>query len=198
MIMGGGRIAVYLTRSLQESGIGVSVIDRAPNAAEHLCDILPGANIVCGDATRAKSCWRRASARRTLLSRSPATTATISLPRSTRRSAPSARSSPRSTASTSPRYSKAPISTASSRRRSWSRKARATSARCTTDGQQDGDAYRLADGKVEALEFRVTEGAACIGIPLKSLKLKPNVLVCAVIRGDRKDNPRRRNHHLRR
>ena len=45
--------------------------------------------------------------------------------------------------------------------------------------------YRLADGKVEALEFRVTEGAACIGIPLKSLKLKPNVLVCAVIRGDR-------------
>ena len=45
--------------------------------------------------------------------------------------------------------------------------------------------YRLADGKVEALEFRVTDGAACIGIPLKSLKLKPNVLICAVIRGNR-------------
>ena len=54
MIMGGSRIAVYLTRLLQESGIGVSVIDRNPERCEHLCDILPGANIVCGDATRSE------------------------------------------------------------------------------------------------------------------------------------------------
>ena len=33
--------------------------------------------------------------------------------------------------------------------------------------------YRLADGKVEALEFRVEEGSACVGVPLKDLKLKP-------------------------
>ena len=59
--------------------------------------------------------------------------------------------------------------------------AEVTSAR----GVSLAQVIRLADGKVEALEFRVTEGAACIGIPLKSLKLKPNVLVCAVIRGDR-------------
>ena len=54
MIMGGSRIAVYLTRLLQESGIGVSVIDRSPERCERLCDILPGANIVCGDATRSE------------------------------------------------------------------------------------------------------------------------------------------------
>ena len=131
MIMGGSRIAVYLTRLLQESGIGVSVIDRSPERCEHLCDILPGANIVCGDATRSE----------VLLEEGIRTTdAFVALTGddgdniiTTRRSALSAASSPRSTASTSPRYSKAPISTASSRRRSWSRSSsRATSARCTT------------------------------------------------------------------
>ena len=45
--------------------------------------------------------------------------------------------------------------------------------------------YRLADGKVEALEFRISEGSACLGVPLKNLKLKPNVLIAALIRGDK-------------
>ena len=58
-------------------------------------------------------------------------------------------------------------------------------ARVNGEGTKVERLYRLMNGKAEALEFRVTDGAACIGIPLKSLKLKPNVLVCAVIRGDR-------------
>ena len=43
--------------------------------------------------------------------------------------------------------------------------------------------YRLADGKVEALEFKVSEDSACVNIPLKDLKLKPNILISAIIRG---------------
>ena len=42
--------------------------------------------------------------------------------------------------------------------------------------------YRLADGKIEALEFKVREGSACVGIPLKDLKLRPNILIGAIIR----------------
>ena len=45
--------------------------------------------------------------------------------------------------------------------------------------------YRLADGKIEALEFRVAENAACAGIPLRELRLKPNVLIAAIIRGSK-------------
>ena len=45
--------------------------------------------------------------------------------------------------------------------------------------------YRLADGKVEALEFKVKEGSSCVGVPLKTLRLKPNVLISAVIRGSK-------------
>lgn len=45
--------------------------------------------------------------------------------------------------------------------------------------------YHLMDEKAEALEFKVQEGFAGIGIPLRDLKLKPNILVAGIIR-DRK------------
>ena len=43
--------------------------------------------------------------------------------------------------------------------------------------------YRLADGQVEALEFRIGANSALVGVPLRDLKLKPNILISAVIRG---------------
>ena len=43
--------------------------------------------------------------------------------------------------------------------------------------------YRLADNKVEALEFRVRESSRCIGVPLKDMPIKDDVLVGAIIRG---------------
>ena len=45
--------------------------------------------------------------------------------------------------------------------------------------------YRLADGMVEALEFKVSCDSACVGVPLKNLKLKPNVLITALARGNK-------------
>ena len=37
----------------------------------------------------------------------------------------------------------------------------------------------------EAIEFRVGENAACVGKPLRELKLRPNTLIAAVIRGSK-------------
>ena len=44
--------------------------------------------------------------------------------------------------------------------------------------------HRIADNKVEALEFDVAEDFKQIGVPLKDIKWKKNLLVAAVIRGD--------------
>jgi len=52
MIMGGGRISVYLTRLLSESGIRVSIIEENRERCETLCELLPEARIICGDAAR--------------------------------------------------------------------------------------------------------------------------------------------------
>ena len=42
--------------------------------------------------------------------------------------------------------------------------------------------HKLVDGRVEALEFDVLEDFACIGMPLRSVKLKKNLIIAAVIR----------------
>lgn len=43
--------------------------------------------------------------------------------------------------------------------------------------------YRLLDGRVEAMEFVVRPGSAVAGIKLKDLRLKENLLICAINRG---------------
>ncbi len=40
--------------------------------------------------------------------------------------------------------------------------------------------YRLNDNKVEALEFYVKKDSPVIGIPLQDLKIKPDILICAI------------------
>ena len=52
MIVGGSRTAVYLSRMLQESGMSVTVVEKDRERCDRLCDLLPDAHIVYGDATR--------------------------------------------------------------------------------------------------------------------------------------------------
>jgi trk system potassium uptake protein TrkA len=42
--------------------------------------------------------------------------------------------------------------------------------------------YKLMDGDVEALEFNVISDERITDIPLKNLKLKPNILIAGIIR----------------
>ena len=43
--------------------------------------------------------------------------------------------------------------------------------------------HKLAGGKLEALEFKVGDGANCIGVPLRDLHLRSGVLISAITRG---------------
>ena len=45
--------------------------------------------------------------------------------------------------------------------------------------------YRVADNKAEAMEFRLSGGAAYLKVPLKNLKRRKNVLLAVVIRRGR-------------
>lgn len=42
--------------------------------------------------------------------------------------------------------------------------------------------YKLMDGKVEALEFNVQPDFKYINIPLKDMRLKPNILISGILR----------------
>lgn len=49
--------------------------------------------------------------------------------------------------------------------------------------------YQLMDNRVEALEFVVRENSPVIGVPICELRLKKNLLICAIIRRGRAITP---------
>ena len=49
--------------------------------------------------------------------------------------------------------------------------------------------YRLLDGRMEALEFEVSEKAAFIGKTLQELKFRKGVLIAGIVRGEKLIHP---------
>ena len=49
--------------------------------------------------------------------------------------------------------------------------------------------HGIADGKAEAVEFLVDDTTRHLGIPLKELKLKPNVLLASISHDDKVEIP---------
>jgi len=43
--------------------------------------------------------------------------------------------------------------------------------------------HRIANGGAEAIEFTVSSSARWLGTPLKSLRLKPGILIAVIVRG---------------
>ena len=185
MIMGGGRIAVYLTLMLLESGMKVTVVERDRERCELLCDMIPKAHIVCGDATRSD----------VLLEDGISTAdAFVALTGDdgdniiTSMYAKSCHVEKIVTKVNREHYSEilesSGLDTVVTPKELVAQQlARYVRAMSNSVGSRMETLYLLADGQVEALEFKVSEGAACVGIPLKDLKLKPNILISAVIRG---------------
>ena len=52
-----------------------------------------------------------------------------------------------------------------------------------SEGSNFETMYRIVDGKAEALEFIANKNSKCLGIQLKDLKVKPNVIIGAITRG---------------
>ena len=50
--------------------------------------------------------------------------------------------------------------------------------------------YKIVDGQVEAIEFVAAEGFDGIGVPIKQMKIKKNILLACIIRGNRIIYPR--------
>lgn len=52
MIVGGGRVSVYLAQQLLSMGIRVKIIESDPERCEQVKDLLPRAELICGDGSR--------------------------------------------------------------------------------------------------------------------------------------------------
>ena len=187
MIMGGGRIAVYLTRLLQDSGIAVTVVEKDRERCDELCDLIPEAHIVCGDATRSDVLQEDG------LSTADAFVALTGDDGDNIITSLYARSCAvgKIVVKVNRDYFAEILENAgldsivSPRDIVAQQLARYVRAMQNSMGGSMETLYRLADGKVEAMEFKVSADSACVNVPLKDLKLRPNILISAIIRGSK-------------
>ena len=191
MIVGGSRTAVYLSRMLQESGMSVTVVEKDRERCDRLCDLLPDAHIVYGDATRSDVLLEEG------LCTSDAFVALTGEDGDNIVTSLYARQcGVGKIVAKVNRDHFADIlegsgldSIVSARELIAEQLARYVRAMSNSAGSSMETLYRLADGRVEAIEFRVGENAACVGKPLRELKLKANTLIAAVIRGSKSSLP---------
>ena len=191
MIMGGSTTSVYLTRLLQESGIDVTIIERNRGRCEELCELVPAAHVVCGDATHSDVLLEdgilTADAFVSLTGDDGDNIITSLYARSVSVSKVVTRINREHFAAVL--ISTGLESIVSPKELVAQQLARYARALCDSAGSSVETLYRVGGGKIEVVEFRMDEDSACVRVPLRELKLKSDVLIAALIRGNKSIRP---------
>ena len=187
MIMGGGRIAAHLAKLLIDSSIAVTIMEMDRDRCDELCDLIPEARIICGDATSSDVLLEEGIKRYdafVALTGDDGDNIITSMYVKTCGVGKVVVKANREY------YSNIMVSSGldsvvTPKAIVAQQLARYVRAMDNSVGSSMETLYRLAEGKAEALEFIVGKDAKCIGIPLKTMKLKENVLVSAIVRGSK-------------
>ena len=187
MLMGGSRIAVYLARMLLELGVDVTIVERDSARCDRLLDLIPKAQIVCGDATRSdvllEDGLSTADAFVALTGEDGDNVITSMYARE--------RGVPKIVAKVNREHFSDILagsgldSIVTPKDLIAQQIARYVRAMNNSLDSSMETLYRLADGQVEALEFKIGSGSALVGVPLREMKLKPDILISTIIRGER-------------
>ena len=186
ILAGGGAISYYLAKSLIAFGIHVTIIDIDPVRCDYLSEALPDATIICGDATdqnllsqeglehaQGFAALTGLDEENILLSLyanevSGARTVT----KINRLNFTSIINNLNLGSIVYPRVITADYILKHVRSTSYSRNSNVEKL------------YKLANGRVEALEFIIKEDSAVAGIPLQNLNLRKSTLVCCIYRNN--------------
>ena len=187
MIMGGSRTSVYLADLLDESGISVTVIDRSRERCNELCDLIPHARVICGDATRDEVLLeegiRSADAFVALTGDDGDNIVTAMYAKRC--------GVPKTVVKVNMRHFSGMLDGENDSMitpKEIVAQQITSFVRAISNSADWGcveTLHKLAGGKIEALEFHVGEGARCVGVPLCELKLRRGVLISAIIRGEK-------------
>lgn len=190
MLCGGGRVTFYLARLLKKSGIQVRIIEADENRAKELYAQLPNAEIICGDASNLEllsSEGLESSDALVALTGYDELNMILSLYAS--------RQGVNQVITKLSQVENRSIIDSLSLDRVVCPKDLCSNAivRYVRAMQnQTGAAlsvHAIADGQVEAMEFRVNENTKNCGVPLKKLKRRPNVLIACIIHGSQTEIP---------
>ncbi|MDO4555572.1 MAG: Trk system potassium transporter TrkA [Lachnospiraceae bacterium] len=191
MIAGGSRIAYYLSERLIRSRIRVKIMEQKHSRCEELSDLLPGAMIIEGDA-----------ASETLLNEEGITDmdAFISLTNFDEENIMlSLYANKVSKAKLITKINKItfedvineiPVgSIISPKNLTAEYIIRYVRSMQNSMGSNVEAVYKMIHNKVEALEFYVKEESQVTNVPLSHLRLKDNLLICAIIRNEERITP---------
>ncbi len=187
MILGGGRIAYYLTKKLCAAGISVTIIERDRKICEELCEVLPKAVVVNGDGAQQEILLEEG-----LLS----VDAFVSLTGMDEEnilvsSYAQSQNVPKVIAKVN-RDELIPLA------EHWGLDCIITPKKLVADvlvqyaralensaGSSMETLYKLMDDKVEALEFKVKPDFPMLNVSFKELKTKNNILIAGIMRDRR-------------
>ena len=192
ILIGGSRIAYYLARALQEDGTAVKIIEQNAARCEELAEVLPHADIIHADGTQPE----------VLISEGiEQTNALVSLTNIDEENMVIAMyagmiSSGKVIAKINRmEYEKVfrsmgIESVVSPKNLVCHDIVRYVRAMQNTSEESVLTLHRIVNEKLDALEFAVTRGVRGIGVPLKSLRLRPDILVACINRQGRVIIPR--------
>ena len=186
MICGGGRVAYYLASQLCNLGMNVKIIERNRERCEELCELLPQATIINGDATEhdllieegiektdafiALTGMDEEHIIMSLFASKQSVSKVIVKINEDRRAMMIDELGLDSIVSAKTATADAILGYVRARRNS----------QCSANVET---MYQLLDGRVEALEFIIKSENAYTGVPLKDLNLKVNNIIACIARG---------------
>ena len=186
MICGGGRVAYYLAGQLCNLGMNVKIIERNRERCEELCELLPQATIINGDATEhdllieegiektdafiALTGMDEENIIMSLFASKQSVSKVIVKINEDRRAMMIDELGLDSIVSAKTATADAILGYVRARRNS----------QCSANVET---MYQLLDGRVEALEFIIKSENAYTGVPLKDLNLKVNNIIACIARG---------------
>lgn len=187
IIMGGGRIAVYLARLLHENSMRSTVIDMDRERCEMLADYLPKNKIICGDATRndvLSEIGIDSADAFVALTGDDGDNIVTSMYAKSRGTDKVVVKVDRS------HYLKMledyPLDSLVTPRTIISQQIAKYVRALSNSADSSMEAlYRIANGNAEAVEFLINENCRCTGTAFKDMKLKGSVLVAVIIRNSK-------------
>ena len=184
LICGGGRVSFYLAQILIDDGIDVTVLDKKRPRCQELAALLPQASIVCGDASSQRVLDDQGIDNCDAVIASTGideTNMIISL-YAAQRGIPQVITKVSRGVTTTIADSLNLGSVLCPKELCSNDILRYVRAMHGTTGAAVS-VHSIADGQAEAVEFLLDDTAKHCGVPLKSLKLKPNVLIAGITHG---------------
>ena len=188
MICGGGRVAYYLGSQLLELGMQVKIVEMDEKRCMELCDLLPGATIIHGNATDHELLEEEDISKADAfvsLTGMDEENIIMSMYAKTRH-VPKVVTKVNDEGLQSMVDQLGMESVVSAKNVTANVITSYVRAMRNSMGSANVETvYKLIGGKIEALEFRIREKTKYTGVPLKDLRLKLNHLVACIVRNRR-------------